>query len=82
LPDGAVLPASPPQADVVPLRWPGRAGVTERAVDAERRRRREAAVPATPEPAPLMRDELRRRGMLRIPDEEQDAQPGADRDQA
>jgi hypothetical protein len=82
LPDGAVVPASPPRADVVPLRWPGRADVTERAVDAERRRRREAAVPARPEPAPLMRDELRRRGMLRIPDEEQDAQPDVGQDQA
>ena len=29
-----------------------------------------------------MRDELRRRGMLRIPDEEQDAQPDVGQDQA
>jgi hypothetical protein len=82
LPDGTGLPAFPSQADVVPLRWPGRADGTGRAVDAERRRRREAAVSSRPEPAPLMRDALRHRSMLRIPDEEQDTQPGAGRDQA
>jgi len=69
------------QADVVPLHWPGRASDTEDAVDAERRRRREAAVPARPEPAPLMREALRLRSMLRIPDEEQDAHPDGE-DQA
>lgn len=75
-----------PQADVVPLHWPGRARDAELAVDAERRRRREAAVPARPEPAPLMRDALRHRSVLRIPDEddgeEQDTQPGAGQEQA
>jgi hypothetical protein len=57
----------------------------EHAVDAERRRRREAAVPARPEPAPLMREALRHRSMLRIPDEdpmeEQDVHPGAGQEQ-
>jgi len=85
-PASAGSPAPAPQADVVPLRWPGRARDAGHAVDAERRRRREAAVPARPEPAPLMRDALRHRSVLRIPDEdpgdEQDTQPGAGQGQA
>jgi hypothetical protein len=57
------------------LQWPQRARQAEDAVDAERRRRREAAVPARPEPAPLLRDALRGQSRLRIPEDED---PGAD----
>jgi hypothetical protein len=40
------------------------------AVDAERRRRREQAAGSMPDPAPLMRDALRRGSVLRIPDDD------------
>ena len=70
-------PAGPParagaaqEANVVALQWPDRARRAENMVDAERRRRREAAVPSRPEPAPLMREALRRKSILRIPDDE------------
>jgi hypothetical protein len=55
-------------AAVVPLRWRDQARDAGAAVDAERRRRREMAAGAAPEPAPLMRDALRRGSMLRVPD--------------
>jgi hypothetical protein len=55
---------------VVAVRWRDQARDTRTAVDAERRRRRESAVPSRPEPAPLMRDALRRHSMLRVPDED------------
>lgn len=71
---GPPVPAE--QAKVVALHWPGRAREAEYAVDAERRRRREAAVSARPEPAPLMRDALRRHSMLRVPDEDPGEQQG------
>jgi hypothetical protein len=81
-PPGAGSTEPSRQADVMPLRWLGRASDAGHAVDAERRRRREAAVPARPEPAPLMRDALRDRSMLRIPDEQQGTHPGGDEEQA
>ena len=55
---------------MVALQWPDRARRAENMVDAERRRRRKAAVPSRPEPAPLMREALRRKSILRIPDDE------------
>jgi hypothetical protein len=55
--------------NVVTVQWPQRGRQTEDAVDAERRRRREAVVPVRPEPAPLLRDALRGRSRLRIPDD-------------
>lgn len=72
---------SPPQAGhesaVVPL---GRARGAHAAVDAERRRRREAAVPGRPAPAPLMHEALRGTGIFRIPDDEETGgEPGRDR---
>jgi len=57
-------------AAVVPMRWRDQARDAASAVDAERRRRRERAAGSRPEPAPLMRDALRRGGMLRIPDDD------------
>jgi len=65
------------EENVMALQWPQRARQAEDAVDAERRRRREAAVPARPEPAPLLRDALRGQSRLRIPD---DQAPGANPD--
>jgi hypothetical protein len=58
------------EATVVPMRWPDQAREASTAVDAERRRRRELTAGARPEPAPLMRDALRRGSMLRLPDED------------
>jgi hypothetical protein len=72
------------EATVVAMRWRDRAGDARNAVDAERRRRRESAVPSRPEPAPLMREALRRTSTLRIPGEpgEQETAAGADQEQA
>ena len=57
-------------AAIVPMRWRDQARDAATAVDTERRRRRERAVGVRPEPAPLMRDALRRGSMLRLPDED------------
>ncbi len=57
-------------AAVAPVRWRDQARDAASAVDAERRRRREQAAGSRPEPAPLMRDALRRGSMLRLPDED------------
>jgi hypothetical protein len=62
-------------AQVVPLRWADRAGQVEAAVDAERRRRREQAVPQRPAPPPRLGDAYRQRSLLIVP-EDQDAVPG------
>ena len=59
-----------PDATVVAMRWRDQARDATAAVDAERRRRRELAAGSRPEPAPLMRDALRRGSMLRVPDED------------
>jgi hypothetical protein len=72
-------------ATAVAMRWQDQARDTRTAVDAERRRRRESAVPSRPEPAPLMRDALRRNSMLRVPDEdpgEQGTVAGAGRERS
>ena len=57
-------------AAVVPMRWRDQARDAAAAVDAERRRRRDLAAGSRPEPAPLMRDALRRGSMLRLPHED------------
>jgi hypothetical protein len=57
--------------NVVPLRWPEQAAQASDAVDAERRRRREAAVPQRPAPPPSLRDRLRATSMLSIPEEDE-----------
>ena len=58
-------------ADVVPLRWPEQAAQARNAVDAERRRRREAAVPRRPAPPPSLGDRLRATSMLSLPEEDE-----------
>jgi hypothetical protein len=56
---------------VVPLRWPGQAAQAGDALDAERRRRREQAVPQRPAPPGSLGDQLRRTSLLAIPDEDE-----------
>jgi hypothetical protein len=57
--------------NVVPLRWPEQAAQASDAVDAERRRRREAAVPQRPAPPPTLGDRLRATSMLSIPEDDE-----------
>jgi hypothetical protein len=63
-------------ATVAALRWRDQARDAVTVVDAERRRRRELAAGSRPEPAPLMREALRRGSMLRIPDEDRAGRQG------
>jgi hypothetical protein len=58
-------------AKVIPLRWAEQAARAGDAVDAERRRRREAAVPQRPAPPPSLGDRLRATSMLSIPEEDE-----------
>lgn len=46
------------------------------AIDADRRRRREAAVPSRPSPPPLLGESLRRNSLFLLPDEDTDREPG------
>ena len=68
-------PASPPgeqdPATVVPLRWPDRARQAQTAVDAERRHRRELAVPQRPAAPGSLGDRLRRTSLLLLPEEDE-----------
>lgn len=48
----ASTPERPDHGNVTPLRWRQRAQQTHDSIDADRRRRREAAVPVTPQPRP------------------------------
>jgi transposase InsO family protein len=64
-----------PDKNVVELQWPQRARQAEEAVDAERRRRREAAVTSRPVPPPLLRDALRGKSIFRIPDDDAEPNP-------
>ena len=57
--------------NVVPLRWPEQAARAGDAVDAERRRRREKAVPQRPAPPGTLGDRLRATSMLSIPGEDE-----------
>jgi hypothetical protein len=61
--------AAPVASDVVAPAWPQRVGQADELLDAERRRRREAAVPIRPEPPPLLRDALRGTSIFHIPDD-------------
>jgi hypothetical protein len=56
---------------VVPLRWPEQASRARDAVDAERRRRREQAVPQRPAPPGTLGDRLRATSMLAIPEDDE-----------
>jgi len=67
-------------ANVTPLRstpgWPQRASQTRDSIDAERRRRREAAVPVTPKPPPRLGASFRERNVFLLPDaDEEDGGP-------
>ena len=68
------------QANVTPMRrmpgWPQRASHTHDSIDAERRRRREAAVPVTPKPPPRLGTSFRERNVFLLPDaDEEDGGP-------
>jgi len=78
---GEARAARPGGASVTPLRrepgWPQRAGQARDAIDAERRRRREAAVPVTPAPPPRLGASFRERNVFCLPDEEEDGEQDA-----
>jgi hypothetical protein len=59
-------------ATVVPLRWPEQASSARDAIDAERRRRREQAVPRRPDPPGTLGDRLRSTSLLALPDEDEE----------
>ncbi len=63
--DGGRKPAA-----VVPLRRPDRALQARAAIDEQRRRRREAAVPARPQAPGTLGDGLRRTSLLSIPEDD------------
>jgi hypothetical protein len=70
------------QANVTTLRhargWARRAQQTRDSLDAERRRRREAAVPVTPKPPPRLGTSFRERNVFLLPEEgEEDRDPAA-----
>ena len=56
--------------EVVPLRWPEQAAQASDALDAERRRRREQAVPRRPAAPGSLGDRLRSTSMLALPGED------------
>jgi hypothetical protein len=64
-------PAEDSEGKVVPLRWPEQAAQAVNAVDAERRRRREQAVPRRPAPPGSLGDRLRRTSLLALPEEDE-----------
>jgi hypothetical protein len=59
------------EGKLVPLRWPERASQAGDALDAERRRRREQAVPQRPAPPGSLGDRLRATRMLAIPEDDE-----------
>jgi len=60
------------EGTVVPLRWPGQASRARDAIAAERRRRREQAVPQRPAPPGTLGDRLRATSLLALPDEDEE----------
>jgi hypothetical protein len=56
----------------IPRLWPQRAQQASESLDAERRRRREQAVPAQPELPPALGASYRERNLFLLPDEDQD----------
>jgi hypothetical protein len=60
---------------VVPLRWPGQAAQAGGLLDAERRRRREEAVPVTPKPPPGLGASFRERNVFVLPQDDEEPQP-------
>jgi hypothetical protein len=59
---------------VTPLRWPERSRSAGEALDAERRRRREAAVPVTPKPPPRLGASFRERNVFLLPEDDEEPQ--------
>jgi transposase InsO family protein len=64
-------PAGGGEGKVVPLRRPGQAAQVGVALDAERRRRREQAVPQRPAPPASLGDRLRSTSLLALPAEDE-----------
>ena len=71
----ATAPAEPgaaqEQAAVTALQWPQRARQAQDSLDAERRRRREAAVPGTPKIPPPLGSSFRERNVFLLPEDDQ-----------
>ena len=67
------------KASVIPLRggpgWPQRARQARDGIDAERRRRREAAVPVAPQPPPRLGASFREHNVFLLPEDDEEA-PG------
>ena len=67
------------EATVTPLRrepgWAARAARARDSLDAERRRRREAAVPVTPKPPPRLGASFRERNVFVLPEDDEDPEP-------
>ena len=62
--------AGPASSVVTPLRWPERSRSAGEALDAERRRRREAVVPVTPAPPPRLGASFRERNVFVLPEDD------------
>jgi hypothetical protein len=72
--DTAPAAAGPVGSVVTPLRWPERSRSVGEALDAERRRRREAAVPVTPKPPPRLGASFRERNVFVLPEDDEEPQ--------
>ena len=75
-PETGTRAAAPGRASVTPLRrepgWPQRARQARDGIDAERRRRREAAVPVTPKPPPRLGASFRDRNVFVLPEDDEE----------
>jgi hypothetical protein len=69
----AASAAARDEAAAVPLGWMERAAEAVQAIDDERRRRREQAVPERPLPPRRLGEAIRRRGIFAVPDEDDSA---------
>jgi len=69
------------KASVIPLRggpgWPQRARQARDGIDAERRRRREAAVPVAPQPPPRLGASFREHNVFLLPEDDGEEDPRA-----
>lgn len=83
-PSALTEPQAPPEssepsgATVIALQWPQRARQTQDSIDAERRRRREAAVPAALKIPPTLGASFRERNVFLLPDDDEtdEEEPG------
>jgi transposase InsO family protein len=69
---GRLRPESPAGSVVTPLRWPERSRSADDALDAERRRRREVAVPVTPKPPRSLGAGFRDRNVFLLPEDDEE----------